>query len=245
MGFCTLSGQLKLTILQSTAGPTSRGTNSRNADSALSDPYLPESQCSGYSDFSQSQYSDFSQSSQKTQGPQTGGLRKTRTGGGAWNAPIAHVMITETSGQTYGFGVKTEEDRYHRLAEEARRWVLGPMPPRTFLDTFLAPKGRAWQAHQGKMPTPEKAFDDVPEVEGPEKDIYEPLVSKPIFWSYELYTKQSIGKSHEWRAMSGLYLLHHFGGSGQEWSTRFDGKQQTRPFLLRRRAPQQSGGLQV
>ncbi len=163
-------------LLQSTTVPIPGGANPRNTAHLE----LPEWQ---YSEYSQSQYSD-SQASQTTQpGSQTRGLRKTGTGGGAWNAPVAHVMMTETSGQTYGFGMKTEEDRYHRLAEEARRWVLGPMPPKDFLDTFLGQDGRrdAHSCHHwGKMPDPKGAFDDVPEAGGPEKQIYEPLVSDPI-----------------------------------------------------------------
>lgn len=85
--------------------------------------YSEQSQVSEHSQSSQT-----TQSSQWSQASQNRKFRKIGTGGGAWNAPIAHFMMTETSGQTYGFGTKTEE-RYCRLAEEGKKWMLGPMPP--------------------------------------------------------------------------------------------------------------------
>nr|VWO95586.1 Uncharacterized protein [Ganoderma boninense] len=141
-------------------------------NAATINPEPAESQCS---EFSQSQYSELEESSQATQESQPRGLRKTGTGGGAWNAPVAHVMMTETSGQTYGFGDQRDSVRYGRLANEARRWVLGPMPPVKFLEEFLNPQGRMWKEHREKMPEPREAFNEVPKREGSEKKIYEPL----------------------------------------------------------------------
>ena len=55
----------------------------------------------------------------------------------AVNAPIATIRMSEDSGQYYGVAQKTAEERYQRLAKEARRWFVGPMPIAEFLDTFL------------------------------------------------------------------------------------------------------------
>ncbi|OSD02404.1 hypothetical protein PYCCODRAFT_1435404 [Trametes coccinea BRFM310] len=61
----------------------------------------------------------------------------TRTGSGAWNAPVS-VAYTEDSSQRFGFGDKKAIPRYRRLATEALKTALGPMPVAAFLDAFLS-----------------------------------------------------------------------------------------------------------
>ncbi|TBU45832.1 hypothetical protein BD309DRAFT_682107 [Dichomitus squalens] len=116
--------------------------------------------------------SQLSQSSQWSQTTQSRALRKEGSGGGAWNVPVAHITMTETSGQTYGFALKTSEDRYIRLADEANRWILGPMPPMAFIDEFLSLDE---VGVKGYMPSPAGAFDAVPTEGAKEEDFYEPL----------------------------------------------------------------------
>lgn len=102
--------------------------------------------------------------------------------------------MTETSGQTYGFGAKNNE-RYLRLADESRRWFLGPMPPRDFLDAFLdVGKERAPLAR--KMPSPEGAFQAVPKRPTSEKAIYEPMVRDSIMTQY-MFSSVCLDKGHE------------------------------------------------
>ncbi|EJF61059.1 hypothetical protein DICSQDRAFT_127376 [Dichomitus squalens LYAD-421 SS1] len=116
--------------------------------------------------------SQLSQSSQWSQTTQSRALRKEGSGGGAWNVPVAHITMTETSGQTYGFALKTSDDRYIRLADEANRWILGPMPPMAFIDEFLSLDE---VGVKGYMPSPAGAFDAVPTEGAKEEDFYEPL----------------------------------------------------------------------
>lgn len=62
--------------------------------------------------------------------------------------------ITETSGQTYGFGDKTYEARYRRLAEESLKRFIGLMPTKAFLQTFL----RSGEISKEDMPSSKEAF---------------------------------------------------------------------------------------
>ena len=232
MGFQALPRPLGLIILQSTVAPTPRvrEASSQNAipQGRIERPAEHEHECSQSSQTTH--LASSSQSSQTTEGSQNRRVRRTGTGGGAWNAPIAYFMMTETSGQTYGFGTKTEEERYCRLAQEARKWVLGPMPPRDFLDAFLEQEDE-W-ACLGEMPASEGAFKDVPRAAKLEQGIYEPLVGELLFQSCELCASRPAGESHKPRTVSRLHLLHHFRGCGQQRTPGFDGKLQTGPLLL-------------
>lgn len=63
--------------------------------------------------------------------------------------------------------------RYPRLAEELRKWLAGPMPPKKFIDAFLP---RVSNHPDRYMPSAKDAFIDII-AGGDEKEIYKPLVS--------------------------------------------------------------------
>lgn len=94
---------------------------------------------------------------------------ENNAGLGAYNAPIA---ITENSSQIWGHLPTIADRRYSRYAREGRRFVMGPMPPRDFLDTFCNCPDEVMK----DMPSTDDAFDQVPSSAGAERAIYEPLV---------------------------------------------------------------------
>ena len=100
-----------------------------------------------------------------------------KSGTGPWGIPIPMVSMTETSGQTYGCGIKSSTDRYRRLARESMKSFLGPMPTEDFLNVFL----HRDRIDRSRQPSPAGAFRDVPEKGALEKRIYEPLVSLIVF----------------------------------------------------------------
>ena len=91
---------------------------------------------------------------------------------GPWNAPVARITITETSGQTYGFGAKDAESRQLRLCDEAKDKILGPMPVNDFLRDFL----KRDTIDMEDMPSSDGAFNEVPHKATTERMIYQPMV---------------------------------------------------------------------
>ncbi|KAI0357826.1 hypothetical protein OH77DRAFT_1398442 [Trametes cingulata] len=87
---------------------------------------------------------------------------------GVYNVPIA---MTENSAQVYGHGSRYWKDRYRRYAREGQHHIIGPMPPRVFLDTFCPCPAQLMQ----DMPPTVDAFKDVP-LQGTEAEIYGPLI---------------------------------------------------------------------
>ncbi|OJT06872.1 hypothetical protein TRAPUB_2278 [Trametes pubescens] len=87
---------------------------------------------------------------------------------GAYNAPIA---IMENSSQIWGHLPTDATPRYIRYAQEGRHFVMGPMPPRDFLDTFC----NCPDVVMKDMPCTDNAFAKVPSSAGAERAIYEPL----------------------------------------------------------------------
>ncbi|RPD59210.1 hypothetical protein L226DRAFT_614047 [Lentinus tigrinus ALCF2SS1-7] len=73
--------------------------------------------------------------------------------------PVAQTpaAFTENSAAIYGLFDKRSAARYTRLAEEGRRFILGPMPPDAFIEQFLA-KGHTLTG----MPDPKGAFSALP-----------------------------------------------------------------------------------
>ncbi|KAI0663992.1 hypothetical protein C8Q70DRAFT_944258 [Cubamyces menziesii] len=100
-----------------------------------------------------------------------GGTKPTKlgwSGSGAWNTPLP---FTESTSQTFGFDAKDVKSRYPRLAYDLENVVLGPMPVREFMQTFLPVSAEVLE----KRPSHLHAFDGIGNI-GKESDIYEPLV---------------------------------------------------------------------
>lgn len=91
---------------------------------------------------------------------------------GTLNAPIA---LTENSSQVYGHAPKDFASRYKRFAQEGRKYILGPMPVRDFLDTFCYIEFPSDYSMEN-MPTTKGAFATVPRAGDTESVIYDPLV---------------------------------------------------------------------
>ncbi|KAJ3018306.1 hypothetical protein NUW54_g369 [Trametes sanguinea] len=110
-----------------------------------------------------------------SQGPDTSG-----PGSGVWNAPVS-VAYTEDSSQRFGFDAKNAKPRYQRLATEALKTALGPMPVAAFLDTFLSSEHISLDdmpPSEGAFQRVAKAIKDIQE-RGErlrESDLYAPLV---------------------------------------------------------------------
>ncbi|EIW53538.1 uncharacterized protein TRAVEDRAFT_52666 [Trametes versicolor FP-101664 SS1] len=102
-------------------------------------------------------------------GSQTRQDSTSTAGSGTYNVPLAR---TEDSSQVYGSDPNDSTSRYKRLAHESRDFVLGPMPPQDFLDTFCPCSPELLK----KMPSARGAFDDVPMKADNEKLIYDPLI---------------------------------------------------------------------
>ncbi|KAI0935419.1 hypothetical protein AcV7_003854 [Taiwanofungus camphoratus] len=83
------------------------------------------------------------------------------------STPIAK---NENTAQHYGFDPKDASARDQRYAREARKFFLGPMPVRQFLDDFLS------ECKDGDMPKSEGAFKHIPKCVANEPDIYDPLI---------------------------------------------------------------------
>ncbi|KAI0694170.1 hypothetical protein C8T65DRAFT_744473 [Cerioporus squamosus] len=75
------------------------------------------------------------------------------------NLPIAQTpaVFTENSAGIFGLFDKRSQARYVRLADEGRRFILGPMPPDVFIKQFLA-NGHTLTG----MPDPAGAFSALP-----------------------------------------------------------------------------------
>ncbi|KAI0671016.1 hypothetical protein C8Q78DRAFT_991673 [Trametes maxima] len=91
-----------------------------------------------------------------------------RSGSGAWNTPIS---LTENSSQQFGFDLKDAAHRYPRLARDAMRVTIGPMPVTRFLAEFLSDISEPLS----KMPPSLNAFSGISHA-AKESDIYEPLI---------------------------------------------------------------------
>ena len=90
------------------------------------------------------------------------------------------------------------EMMHYRRAEEAKKWMLGPMPVEEFLSTFL-PEGDIPEEslRNRTMPDPTGAFDNVPTGTGQEERLYGPLVCDQSLVRTSL-TKSSFTDRSNW-----------------------------------------------
>ncbi|KAI0323493.1 hypothetical protein GY45DRAFT_238023 [Cubamyces sp. BRFM 1775] len=89
---------------------------------------------------------------------------------GNYNVPLA---LAANNFELYGHSSKDSKDRYARYGQEGIGFALGPIPSRTFLDTFCpCPAGI-----MEKMPSTMDAFIEVPRSADTEEAIYEPLIT--------------------------------------------------------------------
>lgn len=86
-----------------------------------------------------------------------------------------HTPYSKTEDSSGQFSVRSQEfdELRYRLAIEASRTVLGPMPVQDFLDTFLP---RPTNPVTPMLP-PEGAFQKLPASPTKEHHLYEPMVS--------------------------------------------------------------------
>lgn len=103
--------------------------------------------------------------------PKTANTMLRRLDDAIFNTQIAR---TENSFQHHGFEAREAEERYIRLAEEASKVTLGPMPVDAFMNAFLP---RADDIGPELKLSSKDAFKDVPKNAAHEKKIYEPLVN--------------------------------------------------------------------
>ncbi|KAJ8462800.1 hypothetical protein ONZ51_g10666 [Trametes cubensis] len=89
---------------------------------------------------------------------------------GNYNVPLALVA---NNFELYGHSSKDSKDRYARYGHEGIGFALGPIPPRTFLETFCPCPVEIVE----KMPSATDAFIRVPGGADTEEEIYEPLIT--------------------------------------------------------------------
>ncbi|TFK88505.1 hypothetical protein K466DRAFT_69172 [Polyporus arcularius HHB13444] len=80
-----------------------------------------------------------------------------------YNAPmigpdLTHTNFTENGTHAFSLYPKDAQSRYKRLAQAARRYIIGPMPPDQFLQTFIWKDGMS----EG-MPSSKNAFASLPQ----------------------------------------------------------------------------------
>lgn len=75
--------------------------------------------------------------------------------------PCTPTYKSEIGGQIYGMDPKTAKARYTRLADEGRRYIIGPMPAKRFIAEFVKKDGTL-----DGMPDPKEAFAKLPDFGG-------------------------------------------------------------------------------
>ncbi|KAH8118265.1 hypothetical protein DFH11DRAFT_659358 [Phellopilus nigrolimitatus] len=83
--------------------------------------------------------------------------------------PFQDSPVTKNESSKNNLQPQDAQSRYMRLGDELRDWCVGPMPVSQFLDAFLPDQPRG-------MPSPVKAFKDVPSAPTDGKEVHEPLV---------------------------------------------------------------------
>lgn len=98
--------------------------------------------------------------------PKTPNVRRKKPTEAQKNSPIARTV----NGTKDAFIGQDAASRYQRYAYEGRKWIVGPMPCKEFIDDFLPPGPPG-------MPSDKGAFKKVPtSVVSNELAIYTPLV---------------------------------------------------------------------